>query len=216
MPTFFGNTILDAAPSTGGVIPVITADGVRGMTVPAALAALIEGAAGVTVNGVSLNNGTLTLPAGPLQIPRGTTTGQVAIGLGATSSEGYQIGIIDETVSHVGNAALSIALTGGVIPAQSVIMSVQINLAAALTGGGTTVKAGVGIAGTPSKYGLTGDLLKNTKKDTIPTHAVLASPETLGVYACATGGTAGNTALTVGAVRVRIVYATLVSLANAP
>jgi hypothetical protein len=108
------------------------------------------------------------------------------------------------------------------VPAGSVIRLVQGNVQSALTGGGTTVTWSLGTAGDPDKYGTAGDpspadsLAKNSKSSwaATPTHLTAAEPIVL--TGCATGGAAeGDTALTVGSVRVVIVYDTYESLANA-
>lgn len=228
MTLFLGMTLKDATPATAGVVPIVQTDGsVVGLPMTAAGVAFSAGggvdviaektaAAGVTVDGVLCKDGGVTLSGGQLLVSRAATTGAIAMGFGATAAEGWMISTVEETVSFVGNAAPSIALYGGVIAATSVILAVQANIAAALTGGGTTVKLGIGIDSDPDKYGLSAALTKNLKINTTPAHAVIASPETLKLYACASNGAAGDTALTVGSVRVRLVYATLVSLADAP
>jgi hypothetical protein len=145
----------------------------------------------------------------------GAAAPAVAQCFGAVATEGLQIKVIDETISFAGNAALYKAMTTP-IPAGAVILAVQANVQSALTGGSTTVKVGLGPnASDPDKYGKTSALTKNAKISTIPTHAVLASQEAIDVCACATGGGAGDTALTVGSVRVRIVYAVPTDLADA-
>ena len=164
-------------------------------------------AAGVTVDGVVLKDGAVYAPVG-------AATPAVALGLGSTAATGAHVKVIDETVSLVENAALYKAMTTP-IPAGAVILSVQANVQAALTGGSTTVKVGLGPnASDPDKYGKTSDLTQNQKINTIPDWAVLSAEEAIDICSCATGGGAGDTALTVGSVRVRIVYLTLTSLAN--
>jgi hypothetical protein len=164
-------------------------------------------AAGVTVDGVVLKDGAVYAPVG-------AATPAVALGLGSTAATGAHVKVIDETVSFVENAALYKAMTTP-IPAGAVILSVQANVQAALTGGSTTVKVGLGPnASDPDKYGKTSDLTQNQKINTIPDWAVLSAEEAIDICSCATGGGAGDTALTVGSVRVRIVYLTLTSLAN--
>lgn len=150
---------------------------------------------------------------GPVIGPAGVAAPSVWQSGGRTVAEGYQLRVIDEVISHVGNAALTKALTTQV-PAGAVILAVQANADVALTGGGTTVRFGVGVAADPDKYGNSAALTKNAKINTIPAHAVLGAPEALVVAATTGGGAAGDTALTVGAVRVRVVYAQAVSLAD--
>lgn len=163
---------------------------------------------GVRVDGVLLKDRGV--------FPRvGAATAPAGLGFGASEAEGLRYHVIDETVSFVDNVALFKALTTP-IPAGAVILSVQANVQAALTGGGTTTKVGLGPnASDPDKYGKTSVLTKDAKINTIPTHAVLGAPEAIDICAVADAGAAGNTALTVGSVRVVIVYATADSLANA-
>lgn len=150
-----------------------------------------------------------------LRFPAGVDAASVVLGLGAVAGEGLALKVIEETISFAGNAALYKAMTTP-IPAGSVIVAVQANIQAALTGGGTTVKLGLGPnASDPDKYGKTSALTKNLKIDTMPTWAQLASNEAIDLCACATAGGAGDTALTVGSVRVRIAYLQPRSLANA-
>jgi hypothetical protein len=104
------------------------------------------------------------------------------------------------------------------VPAQSVVMSCQANVATALTGGGTTVTFAVGVTADPDKYGAPAvdGLTQNTKLNFIPAYAFLTAPEAVVLTGAAAGGTAdGDTALSVGTVRVRVVYWTLNSLDNA-
>jgi hypothetical protein len=172
-------------------------------------------AVGVTIDGTKLQDGGVAMSAfGSLQCPAGAAISRTAIGFGTTSAEGLQFATIEETISCAGNAALSQDITS-VIPAGAVIVSVQANVQAAVTGGGTTAKIGLGIATDPDKYGLSSALTKNVKIGGPADWAVLAASEQLGIYACAANGAAGNTALTVGSVRVRIVYAYCESLVNA-
>lgn len=171
-------------------------------------------AAGVTVDGLLIKDGGITSTIAA-QFPMGSALGRAAAGFGETSTEGMQIAVAEETLSFVGNAALFLP-TSLVLPAGSVILSVQANVEAALTGGSTTVKVGLGLnASDPDKYGLSSALTKNAKISTMPAYAVLAGATTIDVCACAANGAAGDTALTVGSVRVRIVYAYLENLANA-
>lgn len=227
MATFFGSTIFDQCSCTGGIVPVIAADGsVRGMTVPAASASLMEGhgidtisemttGAGVTIDGVLLKDGGVVASGGPIQTPRSSVTGSITRGYGATSAEGMQEAIIDETVSFDANAALYKELTY-TFPESTVFMSMQANIESALTGGGTTVKLGLGTASDPDVYGLSSALTKNIKINTIPDAAAgQASTLVIRLSSCASNGAAGDTALTVGSVRVRIVYRALVSLTDA-
>ena len=137
--------------------------------------------------------------------------------------EGLEERIYDAVVSP---AAIETALF--TIPANSVVDSVQANVDAALTGGGTSVTFSIGITGDVDAYGTAGaptDLLtKNAKLNAIGTKASGAGASVgifsggttaLKLIAAATGGTtAGDTALTVGSVRVVVRYRTLINLKN--
>lgn len=73
----------------------------------------------------------------------------------------------------------------------------------------TAVKVGIGVSGTPSQLLLsTVTVAKNTQNVSQPLEAnalFSAAPTTLGLYACATGGTAAGT-ITSGTIRVVVVY----------
>lgn len=167
------------------------------------------------VGAVTVEQGSVKLTGGSIQHQNGTAAGVIAQAYGETIAEGLQTYILEETISFVDNAALYKAMTA-TIPAGSVILAVQANIESALTGGGTTVKVGVGLnASDPDKYGLSSALTKNAKISTIPAHAVLAGATQLDVCACATAGGSGDTALTVGSVRVRVVFASVFNLADA-
>jgi len=147
----------------------------------------------------------------------GSAAGAVALRFGGTATEGYEITVINEVVDMLTTPAASWPLTS-TIPTGAVILAVQANLQDEITAD-TAVKVGIGITATPSKYGKTSGLTKNLKVDTIPTHTVLASTETIAIFAVDTNGDAAGTigggAVGTDEVRVRIVYATLNSLDNA-
>lgn len=227
-------TLVARLTSGGAEVPTLTATTATVTTVSTDTVSEKTSAAGVTLDGVKLkdsevytdvvNEKTSTagvyidgvkLKDGAVYMPVGAPTPAVALGFGTTTTSGAQVKIIDQTVSFAGNAALYKAMTTP-IPAGAVILSVQANVQAALTGGSTTVKVGLGPnASDPDKYGKTSDLTQNQKIDTVPAWTVLSAQEAIDVCACATDGSAGDTALTVGSVRVRIVYLALTSLQNA-
>lgn len=171
---------------------------------------------------VNLNDGSLLQRLGAGSSGDGDTIERI----GATTSEGMELRVWTNTVSP---AAIETALF--TVPANSVIDSVQANVQSALTGGGTTVTFGIGITGDVDLYGtafsggVQADLLtQNAKINAIGTKSNAGAG--IGVYnaatvalkliGAATGGTsAGDTALTVGSVRVVVRYRVLVSLANA-
>lgn len=149
---------------------------------------------------------------GVRQVTGGADAALVTDRYGDSATEGYEIRVIDETLSAL--AAVSTDLTEDV-PSGAVILSVQANIETACVAGGTSVKVGVGTTGDPDKYGKTTDLTQNQKIDTLPAHAVLSSAEDIQVNATATAGGIGDTAFSAGAVRVRIVYAMTNSLDDA-
>lgn len=177
---------------------------------------------GVTADSVLLKDGVMTggviVPSGQVANLRnaGTGTGNVAARYGATATEGLEIRVYEATVVP---AAIETNLLN--LPANSVVYSVQGNCESQLTGGGTTATWSIGITGTVNKYGTAGNgagdtLLKNGKLDFTATPTRVASAEQIKLIGAATGGAAaGDTALTVGSVRVRIVYATCDSLDDA-
>ena len=172
---------------------------------------------------LSVNDGATLLQAGAT-----TGTGRLIQVQGPDTTHGVATYCYEATVSP---SAVETSLF--TVPAMSRIVSVQANVQSALTGGGTTVTFGVGITGdvdaygTASNSGVQADLLtKNAKINAIGNVAAGAGAS-LGVWsaatvalkliAAATGGTsAGNTALTVGSVKVRVTYQTLLPLADAP
>lgn len=123
--------------------------------------------------------------------------------------------VIDEVVDFTGLDVASKAMTAE-IPAGAVIESVQANIDALVVAGGTTVKVGIAPdVADPDEYGLSAALTKNTKISVIPAPAVLATAETLSVFACATAGGVGDTNITAGKVRVRVTYRVAAALPNA-
>lgn len=170
--------------------------------------------------GAATLNGTTTMPDGSLlqMVGAGTGTGDVIQRIGGTTTEGLELRVIDVTVSP---AAVETAVA--TLPAGSVVISVQGNVQSALTGGGTTVTWSLGVAADPDKYGTAGypsaadALTKNSKSRWLGPFTQLASAEAIVLTGAATGGAAdGDTALTVGSVRVRIVYWTCNDLDDAP
>lgn len=169
---------------------------------------------------MTLSDGSLVQRAGA-----GTSGDKIEV-VGPDATHGMAVYVYEQTVSP---AAIETALI--TLPANSVVDSVQANVEAALTGGGTTATFGIGITGDVDCYGtafsggVQADLLtKNAKLNAIGTKT--AAGAGVGVYnaatvavkliGAATGGTAaGDTALTAGSVKVRIVYRALLSIADA-
>lgn len=141
----------------------------------------------------------------------------VAALLFGTSAEGTNVSVIDEIVTTTNAVENNLTNT---VPAGAVILSVQGNLETLIVGDGTGddlgVKVGIGVTADPDKYGITSALTKNLKIDTIPDWAVLSGAETVCVKLAKTAGAAATEKFVAGGkVRVRIVYLTLASLANA-
>lgn len=180
----------------------------RVLTVPDASLELVGKDTAQTLTAKTISD-TLLMTAGSAAIAS-------AIIFGATSSEGLRVRVINEVVSLSGAGATFKALTSS-IPAGAVILSAQANIESEVTAGGTTVKVALGLnAGDVDKYGLATGLTQNLKINTIPTWAVLGSSEQIDVCGVVTDGSAlGDTNLSAGSVRVRIVYLDLASLANA-
>jgi len=126
---------------------------------------------------------------------------------------GWKLIEVDETSAAL--AAVSTDLTAD-LPDGAVLLVAQMNIETLVVAdGGTTVKVGLGPTADPDKYGITADLAKNTKFSTIPDWAVLSGAEDVQINMCATGGGIGDTAATAGVVRVHMVYALPVDLADA-
>lgn len=156
----------------------------------------------------------------------GTGTGDVVEQVGSTATEAFRLVVYDQIVSP---AAVETNLIN--LPAGSMIVSVQANVQTALTGGGTTATWSIGVAADPDKYGSAGfssitgaaaadSLAQNSKStwfgDNLHGLTLSSASEQLVLTGAATGGaTDGDTALTVGSVRVRVIYWQLQALDNA-
>jgi hypothetical protein len=209
------NVLEEVRSPSGTRVFAMTDEGIEAPKVTTDTIAEKTSAAGVTIDSVNLKDGSVILAGGSVQHPAVSVAGSIAEGFGATSSEGCQVAIIEETISFAGNAAMYKELTTQ-LPANSIVLSVQANVQAALTGGGNTTKVGIGSAADPDLYGKTAALTKNAKIDHLPASlAVIATATTVRVSSNQNDGSEGTTALTVGSVRVRIVYRALVSLTDA-
>ena len=198
-------------------------DGVVGGTVTADKALIVDSSKDIsTINAATITTLTSTTVgavtanvSGVVNQTAGAAAAAVAQRFGATATEGFEIKVIDETVSGF-TGAKTFDLTEDV-PAGAVILSVQGNIETAVTAGGTSVKVSIGLAGGDvDKYGKTGTLAQNQKIDTIPDWAVLSGAEDVEIGIVVTdGSTLGDTNASAGAVRVRIVYAVPNSLDDA-
>ena len=160
----------------------------------------------------------------------GGSTGVVVDVIGPDLTHGMKTVVVSGTV-----VPAAVETTLFTLPAISRLVAVQANCDAALTGGGTTVTWGIGVTGDVDTFGTVfaagtqaDALTKNSKVNAIGTPAsppqpgsgvgqFFASATAVKLIGAATGGaSAGNTALTVGSVSFRIIYQTLMPLADAP
>jgi hypothetical protein len=220
--------VLDAvdtsAPSAvGDPVYLSTAGGVS--LTPGASVRVIGHVTKVGVSGVGrvffngFGGGSHSIPDGGLIqfFGAGTTPGDTVLRFGGSATEGLEYNVFEATISP---AAVETAIF--TVPTRSYILAVQANCQVALIGGGTTVTWSIGVTADTDKYGTAGDgagdtLAKNSKLNFAIPGTLLTATEPLVLGAAVAGGaTDGNTALTVGSVRVRVVYATLNSLDDAP
>lgn len=177
----------------------------------------------------TLTPGSLTLPDGSLLLRQGvgTGTGELIEIIGPDSTHGFARYQYEATVSP---AATETALF--TVPVMSRVIAVQANVQTALTGGGTTVTFSIGITGdvdaygTASNSGVQADLLTQNAKINAMGSIAANAGASLGVFSAATvalklcaaatgGASAGDTALSVGTVKIRVLYETLLPIVNA-
>lgn len=211
----------------------------KGTTNRDGTASIVAGASGWTVTGdTNVSAGTLTAGAAyasgaviltdgaSLAIRgAGTGTGDLVEIIGPDATHGWARYVYEATVAP---AAIETALV--TVPAESVVEAVQANVQTALTGGGTTVTFGVGVTGDVDAYGTAGAptnlLTINAKLNYSGAGNAPGAGAAIGSFskaavglkligAAAGGAAAGDTALTVGTVKVRVVYRTLLPMANA-
>lgn len=156
-----------------------------------------------------------------------TGTGAVIDVVGPDLTHGVKTAVLEVTLAP---AAIETALL--TLPANSCVDWLQANIQAALTAGGTTTTVSFGITGDVDAYGtmmaagVQSDILTQNGKADFIGRVTAGAGASLGVFSpaavsikmigAATGGaTAGDTALSVGSVKVRIGYRTIMSLANA-
>ena len=190
---------------------------------------IITGAGVITLGGATGN--AINVGGRLVNGNSGTGTGLVVEQHGTSVTEGWQEVIYEDTISP---AAIETALL--TIPAGSIVDGVWANVETALTGGGTTTTWSIGITGdvdsfgtaTTDDYTTQGDDLTQDSKWTYlggvtPLSNAGASiglfdaaAVALKLIAAATGGaTAGDTALTLGTVRIRVKYRTALPMDNA-
>ncbi len=176
--------------------------------------------------GLTLPTGTVTQQDGTIFVRAGTGTGtgDVVDVIGPDATHGLQTVVFEAVISP---AAIETAVL--TLPTNHIVLSTQMNIESALTGGGTTVSASLGITGDVDAYGTMGNpnnqLTKNSKGNWMQTAS--GAGASIGIFSGATvglkliaaasgGASAGDTALTVGSVRVKVVYQVLASIADAP
>lgn len=140
-------------------------------------------------------------------ISASSDTGAVGLRFGKSNTEGLATVILDVDVELGGVAGVAVAS----IPAGSIIKSVQSSVIVAATAGGTSNRIGIGTDADKSLYGLS-LLALNSKSNKMVAPAVLGGAVDIKLFPCVSGGTIGDTAFSVGFVRVRIVFDKLDSL----
>jgi len=164
------------------------------------------------IEGVPVDLAVVTTHIGPITGGAVAGGGQPVLRLGASPSEGLETRVIREVVTTGAiNNDMGSDLVAGVV-----IIGVQSNVDTALTGGGTTTNYAIGTVADPDKYvDAVGVLTLGAKTNHMPAPAVLAGVEDIRVNAVTAAGAVGDTALTVGTVRVVIYYQALNALDNA-
>lgn len=167
------------------------------------------------------NGGSVTLAAQEVAVTA-SASANPALALGTGSISGVTAGLQTKVqVETLSPAAVETSMST-TIPAGSVIRAVIANCESALTGGGTTVTWSVGTAADPDKYGTAGyptqadSLAQNSKSNWTGAVQTGTSAETIVLTGAATGGAAdGDTALTVGSVKIMVVYDTYDAMPDA-
>lgn len=234
-----GNVVVDNQSATGAVYVTLGTDtsatefAVRNNSESRILLVTADGAitaTGTITAGGLASAGTVQVSDGGilLQVGSGTGTGDKIACIGVDATHGIATYCYEATVSP---AAIETALF--TIPVMSVVDSVQANVESALTGGGTTATFSIGITGdvdaygTASNSGVQADLLTKNAKANAFGRVAAGAGASIGLWSAATvdlkligaatgGAAAGDTALTVGSVKVRVVYRSALSLADAP
>jgi len=135
----------------------------------------------------------------------------------AKLTDAMVVNVLEEQVTLTNAVATNLSTT---IPANSIILSVAANLDTLVEGDASgdngLTKVGIGVTADPDKYGLTGDLLKNSKTTWAITPTRLTSAEQITVKAANNSGVAVTEKFVAGGkVTVRVVYLTASALPNA-
>jgi len=131
--------------------------------------------------------------------------------------DGMVVNVLEEQVTLTNAVEDNLSTT---IPANAIILSVAANLDTLVVGDASgdngLVKVGIGVTADPDKYGLTPDLLKNSKSTWAITPTRLTAAEQITVKAANTSGVAVTEKFVAGGkVTVRVVYLTATALPNA-
>lgn len=199
--------------NVGGVAGTFT--GVLSGLSAAITNALTAGSAAITG---AITGATLAL-TGVLQSTVGAAAPAVAARLGASGTEGLELKVYDEVLDLTNAVVVD---TNAVIPAGSIILSVQGNLEKVVVGDATgddlLADIGLGIkAGDEDAYAEFGALTQDSKADGLPTYAPLASEVTISIFGLKVDGDTAATEKFVAdteAVRVRAAWLQPNSLDN--
>lgn len=152
--------------------------------------------------------------SGAATLTKSSNTGAVALRLGATVTEGAEFMVFDKEIACSGAVETAVVT----IPAHTMPISFQANAQTTITSGGTTTQWGIGFTAVGGTYGVSGDLVKNSKTDDVYVTASADPSASLAIVItglAVDGETDGDTGLT-GTIRVRIVWIALNSLDDAP
>lgn len=168
------------------------------------------------ITGATTHTGNLSV-TGTVAAKGGAATAALLLALHNSGSKGLGIYVVEETKALTNAAATDLSAN---VPAGAVLLSVQARLDATVVGDASgdngLTKVGIGVSGDPDLYGLSADLIKNTKINTIPDWAAGGAAIDMQIYACDNAGGAVTEKFVAGStVTVRYTYALLVSLADA-
>ena len=225
-------TVQSGAPAATGISGTVTiqSGATSGAGVSGSVDILTGTAPGGTRGDVNITGTNIGLNGIVVMDDSDDTTGAVVQRIGPSATEGWERRVYEETVSP---SAVETALL--TLPVGHIVEAVWANAETALTGGGTTFTWSLGITGDVDLYGTAsaddgfgaqGDSLAQNGKYTrfgAQTAGAgdgigdfVAGTEAVKLIAAVTGGaTAGDTALTVGSVKVRVQYLVMLALDDA-
>lgn len=170
---------------------------------------------GVAASGAAVLTVT-SLYLGEATEPASATDETVFVLLNQSGPSEIQGGLIEQVLEEdvvIPSAVASVDLSKD-IPDGAIITSIAMNNQTLITGAGGGVKVGLGVAADPDKYGLSADLVKNTKVTLLVAEAILSGAEDIKIFATDGAGAAAGT-LDTGTVRVRITYTEKIPLPDA-